>query len=64
MLATDFDLEMVENDFFNKISTFLMILKGVGSMEVFQLISMGVCILSMEVCTFSMEVIQMVLKGG
>ena len=43
--------------FLYKISTFLMVLKGVGSMEVFLLISM-------RVCTFSMEVIQMVLKGG
>ena len=43
--------------FLNKISTFLMVLKGVGSMEVFLLISM-------RVCTFSMEVIWMVLKEG
>ena len=49
MLATDFDLEMVENDFLTK-SAFWMVLKEVGSMEVFLLISM-------RICTFSMEVI-------
>ena len=54
ILATDFDLEIVENDCFkNSVLPW-------GSMEVSGLASL----LSMEVCTISMEVTWMVLKGG
>ena len=50
--------------FLDKISTFLMVLRGVGSMEVFLLSSMRVCTFSMGVIwIFSMEVIPMVFKG-
>ena len=54
ILATDFDLEIVENNCFKEFST------AWGSMDVSCLASL----LSMEVCTISMGVTWMVLKGG
>ena len=63
MLATDFDLEMVENDFLRKSVLSWWSWKELAPWR-FSVVSMRVCTFSMEVHIFSMEVVWMVLKGG